>query len=207
MRDRLERCTAAFHARRLELLRDRPGNRCGVEVRRFTDHLVATAAAGAPEADWMQHVIGMRPGDEPLVPTIAAWYHDLGLRPRFEIAPAPGFEPLAAALAGARGRQTGFIDTLWGRPEVSAGGASTDVEIRVVEPGSGDAALFAQVLLGGHGVPDDARPEHWDAIAVWPDEPGWRCYLGFVDGDAAGAAALAIGDGIGFLANASTLPA
>jgi GNAT superfamily N-acetyltransferase len=77
----------------------------------------------------------------------------------------------------------------------------------VVDPGSDDASLFARVLLGGHEVPDDALTEHWAAIGLWPSEPGWTCYLASVDGEAAGAAALALEDGIGYLANASTLPA
>jgi ribosomal protein S18 acetylase RimI-like enzyme len=66
--------------------------------------------------------------------------------------------------------------------------------------------VFAQVLLGGHEVPSDALSDHWDAVALWPGEPDWWCYLAFVDGEAAGAAALAISDGIGYLASASTLP-
>ena len=63
------------------------------------------------------------------------------------------------------------------------------------------------MLLGGHEVPDGALTEHWAAIALWPGEPDWTCYLASVDGEPAGAAALALDDGIGYLANASTLPA
>ena len=207
MRARLERCSGAFHVRRLELLRDLPGNRCGVQVRRFTRDVVATGAAAVPHIDWMQHVMGLAPGDEALVPEIAAWYRELGVQPRFEIAPAAGFDSLSAALAQVGARQTGFIDALWADAGPPAETTEADVEVRVVDAASDQADVFARVLLGGHEVPSDAGSDHWAAVALWPGEPDWWCYLAFVDGQAAGAAALAIDDGIGFLASASTLPA
>jgi GNAT superfamily N-acetyltransferase len=206
LRERIEECSNAFHVRRLELLRDLAGNRCGVDVRYFAPDVVGTVAVAVPHIDWMQHVMGLAPGNEGLVPEIAAWYTGLGVRPRFEIAPAGDFEPLAAALNDAGALQTGFIDALWARAKASAEHTLTDVDVRAVEPGSADATLFARVLLGGHGVPDDALSEHWDAVAVWPDEPGWTAYLASVDREPLGAAALAIYDGIGYLASAATLP-
>jgi hypothetical protein len=206
MRERVERCSIVFHVRRLELLRDLPGNRCGVEVRHFTSDVVGTVAAAVPDIDWMQHVMGLAPGDEALVPEIAGWYGGLGVRPRFEIAPSGDFEPLAAALHDAGARQTGFIDALWARAAPPMEQVPPDVDVRTVEAGSPDAAVFARVLLGGHGVPDDASSEHWDAVALWPDEPGWTCYIASVDREPVAAAALAVDDGIGYLASASTLP-
>jgi hypothetical protein len=206
VRARIGRCSIAFHVRRLELLRDLPGNRCGIEVRRFAPGVVGTVAAGAPDIDWMQHMMGLAPGHEALVPQIAAWYRQLGVRPRFEIEPAADFEPLAAALHESGARQIGFIDALWAGAAAPVEPDSTDVDVRAVGKGSSDAVLFARVLLGGHGVPDDALSEHWDGVALWPDEPGWNCYLAYVDGEPLGAAALAIDDGVGYLASASTLP-
>ncbi|HEY2813915.1 MAG TPA: hypothetical protein VGJ03_10670 [Acidimicrobiales bacterium] len=206
MRHRIAAVPDAFHIRRLELLRDLPGNRCGVEIRRFSDTVFATVAAALPEVGWMQHVGGLAPGDEALVPKIAAWYHGLGLRPRFEIAPAPDSEPLAAALTDARARQTGFLDTLWARTAPPTGEAPNGVDVRVVTPRSEEAALFARVHLGGHEVSDDGFTEHWAAIGLWPSEPEWWCYLASVAGESVGSAALAVDDGIGYFANASTLP-
>jgi hypothetical protein len=207
VRDRIVRCSTAFHVRRLELLRDVPGNRCDVQVRRFGSSVVATVATGLPDIDWMQHVMGLTPDDEALVPEIVAWYRRLGVRPRFEIAPAHDFLALAAALSAAGARQTGFIDALWARAAVPSEPPPSEVDVCVIEPGSEDASLFARVLLGGHGVPDDLSTDQWTAVARWSDEPGWSCYLASVDGEATGAAALAVQDGVGYLASASTLPA
>lgn len=206
MRARIEACTSAFHTRWLELLRDHPGNPSGVEIRRFGDDVVATAASKCPEVTWMQHVTGLSPADADLVPKVAAWYHAKTIRPRFEIAPALGFEPLSAALADVGARQSGFIDLLWSRPAAQED-APSDVVVRAIEPGGEDARVFARVLLGGHEVPDDTYTDHWAAVALWPAEPNWSCYLAEVDGEALGAAALVMADDIGFVANAATLPA
>jgi N-acetylglutamate synthase-like GNAT family acetyltransferase len=44
-------------------------------------------------------------------------------------------------------------------------------------------------------------------VRAWHGRPGWRLYLALVDGTPAGSAALTLDDGIGYLANAATLPA
>jgi GNAT superfamily N-acetyltransferase len=206
MRARIEACSQAFHTRWLELLRDQPGNPSGVEIKRFGDDVIGTAASNCPDTQWMQHVTGLGAADTAVVPKVAAWYHAKMLRPRFEITPCSDFEPLSAALVDVGARQTGFIDVLWSRT-TPQGEAPTGVSVRVIDPGGDDAQRFARVLLGGHGVPDDAFTEHWAAVAQWPAEPEWWCYLAEVDGEAIGAAALMVTDGIGYLANAATLPA
>jgi hypothetical protein len=155
----------------------------------------------------MQHVSGLSPADAAVVPKVGAWYHAKMLRPRFEIAPAPDFEPLAAALVDVGARQTSFIDVLWSRTVPETGAAAGPVSVRVIEPGGEDAQRFARVHLGGHEVPDNTFTEHWAAVALWPAEPEWWCYLAEVDGEPVGAGALVVSDGIGYLANAATLPA
>ena len=207
MRARIEACTAAFHTRWLELLRDHPGNPSGVEIRRFGDDVVATAASKCPEVGWMQHVSGLSPADAAVVPKVAAWYHAKMIRPRFEIAPAPRLR----TAGGRAGRRRSASDRLHRRAVVPDGtpdaDATGDVSVRVIEPGGRGRTAFARVLLGGHEVPDDTFTEHWAAVALWPAEPEWWCYLAEVDGEPVGAAALIVADGIGYLANAATLPA
>jgi GNAT superfamily N-acetyltransferase len=205
-RHRIERASAAFHTRWLELVRDMPGNPSDVEVRRFGDAVVGTMCRRSPQIDWMQHVSGVTPDNVSLVPKVAAWYHGHHIRPRFEIAPTSDFGPLSEALADVNARQTGFIDALWGRAEAPAAAPPTDVQIRVVEAGSPEASVFARVHLAGHEVPDDSFPEHWAAVAAWAAEPEWWCYLAELDGQPVATAALAVDDGVGYLANAATVP-
>lgn len=206
MRARIEACSQAFHTRWLELLRDQPGNPSGVEIKRFGEDVIATAASNCPDVQWMQHVTGLSTEDAALVPKIAAWYHAKMIRPRYEVAPCPEFGSLAAALVDAGAHQTGFIDVLWSRAAPDDDPRST-ASVRAIEPRGQDAQRFARVLLGGHEVPDDTFTNHWAAVAQWPAEPEWWCYLAEVDGEPVGAAALVITDGIGYLANAATLPA
>ncbi len=205
-RHRIESVTAAFHTRWLELIRDQPGNPSQIDIRRFDDGLVATMCRRAPHIDWMQHVSGLRPEHAELVPRIAAWYHGQHIRPRFEIAPAADFAPLAEALVDVHARQSSFIDALWARATPPAAAPPNDVVVRVVEAGSPDASVFARVHLGGHEVPDDTFPEHWAALAAWAGEPEWWCYLAEVDGEPVATAVLTVDDGVGYLANAATLP-
>ncbi|MBA2281428.1 MAG: hypothetical protein H0W25_09380, partial [Acidimicrobiia bacterium] len=65
------------------------------------------------------------------------------------------------------------------------------------------------VLLGGHEVPADAPLASWLGPASWPTLPGYSCYLArdAATGAALGAGLLLVEDGVGYLANASTLPA
>jgi hypothetical protein len=194
----------------LELIENLDGNPSGVDVRWYSDHLVATRAAAAPDVAWMQHVAGLAPSDAPLVREIVAWYAEANIRPRFEIAPADDFAPLADALRACGAQQSSFIDVLWARSEdidVEFASAHIDsVDIRVVAAGTDDAKQYALAHLGGHEVPAPAVEAHWPAVAAWAGEPTYRCYLAAIDGEPVSAAALAVTDGIGYFANAATLP-
>jgi GNAT superfamily N-acetyltransferase len=191
----------------LELIGDLAGDPSGVEVRRFSESVVATLARGAPDVAWMQHVAGLEPADAALIPAIAGWYDAAGIRPRFEIAPAADFAPLASALAACGARHTGFIDALWCRTErVDTSVAGPPIAVRIVDADSDMAARYAHVHLQGHDVPAEASALHWPAVAAWAAQPNWWCYLAEVDGEPVAAAALVIDGDIGYLANAATLP-
>lgn len=207
MRSRIETATAAFHVRWLELLRELPGDPGGVSVRDFGGGVVATAAARLPDVQWMQHVSGLQPMHVDRVREIADWYAGLGVRPRFEIAPTLDFEPLAAALAATGARHSGFIDALWCPMDSATPQTPPNITVRRVGAGSDDAERFARLHFAGHEVPGAAVDEHWTAVAGWAEQPGWSCYIATVGGQDVAAAALTVFDGVGYLANASTIPA
>jgi GNAT superfamily N-acetyltransferase len=197
------------HATWLELLAAEPGNPLQVEVRRLRSDLVATVAAAVPEVAWMHHVAGVGPGDASSVAELVAWAAERGCPLRFEVAPAPDFAPLGRALIDAGAAPSTFADVhlRWlddtPLPEPGLG-----PEVHRVEPGSPEAAIFAHVLLEGHGVPPDAHAAHWHAAAHFAEQPGYRCYLATVDGVPAGGAILTIDESThtAYLANASTRP-
>jgi hypothetical protein len=170
----------------------------GSELARFGP-VVAAADPTRPEVDFLNRVYGLWPEDADRVVEIAAFYRDRGVRGWLELAPSARFERLAATLTEVGSVQTGFHAVLHGAPDASRG---DDAEI---ERGP-DPALFAEVLLRGHGVPEGARVRDRASVARWAEIEGWRLYLARVDGEPAGAALLAVDDDLGYLASASTLP-
>jgi GNAT superfamily N-acetyltransferase len=127
----------------------------------------------------------------------------LGLRGWTEIPPVPGASELMEELAAAGWAQTGFWCSFHG-PAVAPPGRDG---VEVVEAGAEDMAEFARIHLDGHEVPGDDRGPAEAAVRAWYGRPGWRLYLALVDGVPAATAALTVGRGLGYLANAATLPA
>lgn len=197
---------AVAHAHRcwLELL----GDPLGVQIR-VDGAVVATAATGAPDVGWLHHVVGASPADGDLVAELLGWYRSMELRPRFELVPAEGFEALADVLHAGGARQTGFADLLVGEPTAAGERPhATRVRVRRLPVGTPSDELAA-TLLAGHEVPADAHPAHWAGAARFPTLDGYVCYVAddAATGESLGAALLTTVDGVGLLANASTLPA
>ena len=107
-------------------------------------------------------------------------------------------------LTSAGWAQTGFWCSFHGAP---AGAADAGRRRR----GRGDRGRHAGVRPDPPGRPRGAR----STIARrprrpcerWHGRPGWRMYLARVDGVAAASAALTVDAGLGYLANAATVPA
>jgi GNAT superfamily N-acetyltransferase len=167
-------------------------------LRRFGG-AVAAVTPSRPELDFLNRVqFPDAVGEE--LEAMLDFYSDRGVRPWIEL--RPGEERLAARLAAAGARPIAAYTVLYGLPVVPAAPA---VDVELVGP---EAALrCAELLLEGHGVPEGPRVADAPAIAALAAREGISFYLAYVEGAPAAAAILALGDGIGLLANASTLPA
>ena len=198
---RIRRAASDFMVAWVETLRDLPGNPSGVTVERIGG-AVALACETLPDLDFVNTVHGLDPADEGQVAGVTAFYRDLGRRGWTEVSPGPGADALMERLAAAGWAQTGFWCTFHGPP--SERPAPTGVE--VIEATAEDMPEFARIHLDGHDVPRDDREAAEAAVRGWFGKPGWRLYLARVDGVAAGSAALTVGDGLGYLANAATVP-
>lgn len=84
-------------------------------------------------------------------------------------------------------------------PELASG-----IVARPIRPD--EAALWVRVAFGGGLDSDDAQPSRTAIIAAYPYMAHTTCYLAWLDGMPAGAAALAWHDGVASLFGASTLP-
>jgi len=176
MRPDLERVLDGFAVRRLELIPDVRLERVGGAV--------AALCPARPELDFVNRIHGI--ADAAALRPFEELYAAAGLRPWVEL--PDGVEPAGWER----------LSSVW----VLAGPARPLPADGVRELGPGEAELFATTLCDGNGAPPPARP----AVAQWAGQPGWRLYLSEVGGVPAAAAALVIGDGVGLLAAASTLP-
>jgi GNAT superfamily N-acetyltransferase len=199
---RIRRAASAFMVAWVEGLRDVPGNPAGVEIERFGG-ATALACTSLPDLDFVNSAHGLDPAQPARAGQVTAFYRGLGLRGWTEVAPEPGVEALLDRLTDDGWAQTGFWCSFHGRPEPPPAPAG----VEVVEATAEDMPSFARIHLDGHGVPNDDRGPAEAAVQAWFGRLGWRLYLARVDGVAAGSAALAVTDGLGYLANAATLPA
>src|SRR5215813_9757386 len=173
-----------------------------VTIERFGAAWGACAPA-RPELDFHNTVHRLLPDDLEQVPRIAELYAAAGVRPWLELMPAPGFERLAAALREAGARQVDFLGVF--ERELPKTPSSYAPAIDILQPPP-DIEEFSTVLLTGHGLSKDqltsAMPLNTPMAAV----EGATLYLATVDGRPAAAGALFVHNGIGHLANASTMP-
>ncbi len=166
----------------------------------------ATCSPTQPDVDFLNTVHRLLPDDADQVPVIAEHYAAAGVQPWLEVMPAPGFDRLAEALAGAGGRQIGWL-TMSERelPGPRLDSPPPGVTIQRIDRESRDLGEFARVLPLGHGVPDDRVERAIERTRACAEIEGARLYLARVEGVPAAAAVLFLTPSIAYLANASTL--
>jgi ribosomal protein S18 acetylase RimI-like enzyme len=196
--ERIRRAASGFMVAWVETLRDLPGNPSGITVERIGD-TVALASDALPELDFVNSVHGVDAGS---AEAVTAFYRRLGLRGWTEVAPTADAPELMERLTAAGWAQVGFWCSFHG--PAAPGPEPADVE--VVEAAESDMADFARIHLDGHEVPRENREAAEAAVRGWFGKPSWRLYLAKVDGVPAGSAALTVGGGLGYLANAATAP-
>jgi GNAT superfamily N-acetyltransferase len=162
--------------------------------------VVAATAPTTPDLDFMNRVYGLGPERIDLVPEILEHYRQLGLRPWFELPPHVDFDALSQLLAAGGCRQIGFYSGLAGRPVVEGRPAAPTIEISVA--GVDDSEGFAALRTAGHQAPQGAE----QVVLGWPGMHGVTTYLAWINGEPVGTAALLVHEGVGYLADASTIP-
>src|SRR6476619_5808883 len=146
-----------------------------------------------------------------LVPGLGARIFNrvLGLRstePLDEIAAFFGDEPWWVSDSHGLGpelEQRGFrLDYGWMKFSRGIGPreARSDLEVRAVGPDR--AGAFGRVVAEGYRLPEWTQPVAAGVVG----RPGWSCYIAYDGAEAAGAGALFVHDGVGWLGYAATLP-
>jgi hypothetical protein len=193
---------AAYTLSRLQVLERLPGNPVGVAYRQPEEGLVALMARHLPVPNF-NSVVGLRAGQEQHIEPLVEWYRDNGVKPRFEVVPALADDKISRELARLGYYQSGFHASLIDEPHAPAPQGNAGVIERV-----GDAALLEEFLdahAAGWRIPD---PQGFKAnVRGWLGQPGWSLYLARVEGKAAATGILFIRDGVGYCADAATVPA
>jgi GNAT superfamily N-acetyltransferase len=169
----------------------------GLPVLRIAD-AVCCATPGL-DSPMLNRVVALGLEREPTdaeLDEIVAFFGDAGVRYHVSLAPgcAPGLEP--------RLRERGFADGYtwmkFSRGLEPPPARDTSLEVEATD----DGFAFSRVVAAAYGLSQEMAAS-WAALAGRPE---WHLFLARAGGDAVGAAALYIHDGVGWLGAAGTLP-
>ena len=160
--------------------------------------ITAAATVSRPELDFLNRIYGLPLAAPEDVDDVLSFYRELGLRPWVEL--PPGTEDLAARIVDAGARPTDTLGVLCGLPETAV---ESSVDVRRIEPN--EALRCADLLLEGHGVAAEDRTLNAPVLAARAQDDAAIFYVASVDGQDAAVGVLGLQDGIGYLANASTV--
>lgn len=209
--DRIERAVAGGALARSAEIERLEGNPLGVHMRplgRITARLIQRDVAYYP---YFNGPLDLRAEDEAVAPELAAWYREHRRPCYVRLSPFFTGESLLARLAACGLGQTGFMSLLYGAAAAGQPETPPGVEVR-----------FAENVAGAEGREGTERERFlqlWVISAPPEEQPlrqrlaraefaRWRCYVGYVDGQPAGHAALYVDPStkIGLLAAGATLP-
>jgi hypothetical protein len=197
---RLELVEAAAFTALWEAAPEHARREHGVRAHTVAD-AVCTAVAIVPENTMINRVTGLGvhgPPTDAELHEIDSFFRDAGTR--YAIGVSPAASGLVARLE-ARGFEPGYAWMKFRRGVVEPP-PPVETELRVEEIGAEDGPAFGSVVARGYGLPDAAA--EWLGSAA--GAPGFRLFLAWEGDEPAGAGALFVGDGIGWLGLAATVP-
>ena len=201
---RVTEAAAAYTIARMQVLEGIPGNPIGIAYRRL-DNAVALMARHLPSPAF-NSVVGLRQGQAAEIAPLVDWYHEHGLKGRFEIAAGDDDPALGRELIRLGFFPSGCHAALVGGPDLEMSAPASDDAVELVaSPEQMEAFLTAYVA--GWGIPDAAHDQFKRNVRPWLGQKGWSLYLARADGRPAATAILFIRDGVGYCADSSTDPA
>jgi hypothetical protein len=202
---RIEQNDIDYSMSRHDGMRQAEGNPLGIEIRRYRDAF-AFLIKTWPDFWYGNRVLGLEPSNENHLEEIIDFFRQHRLSFRFEITPGNINSRLASHLHKLGFCQTGFNTAVYGQPSVTSRVLpNKQVNVREVHPGEID--LFLDLYQDGFGLPRLNRDER-RAVTAWLEQAKLNLYLcaAHVNAVPAGVGVLYINNGIGLLADATTLP-
>jgi hypothetical protein len=197
---RLELVEAAAFTALWEAAPERVRRKHGVRAHTVAGAL-CTAVAVVPENTMINRVTGLglrgSPTDAEL-DEIDTFFRDAGTR--YAIGLSPLAAPDLVARLEARGFEPGYA---WMKFRRGVDPPPTvETALRVEEIGAEHGPAFGSVVARAYGLPDAAA----DWLGSVAGAPGFRAFLAWSGHEPAGTGALFVGDGIGWLGLAATVP-
>lgn len=178
----------------------------GLQLGDFGPWLLVGCHPDRPQLDFQNRVNGLTPADADRIADIAAFYGERGVRPWWEVVPDDDFAAISTALSSTGATQIGFHGVAYGRPRRTDRPAhASDIAVRIVDNAT-TFATFARTRMEAHDLPPEIVEEAAADLRGWFGAPGVTLLLATVDDRPAATAALLIDDGIGYLADAATVP-
>ena len=197
---RLELVEAAALTALWEAAPERVRREHGVHARTIAG-AVCTAVAAAPENTMINRVTGLglrEPPTDAELDEIDAFFRASGTR--YAVGLGPFAPPELGVRLEARGFEVGYAWTKFRRGVEPP--PPVETALRVEEIGAENGPAFGSVVARGYGMPDFAA--EWFGAAA--GSASFRLFLAWEGEEPAGAGALFVGDGIGWLGVAATLP-
>lgn len=181
------------------------GNPLQIEIKRY-GNVNAFLIKSWPNFWYGNKVLGLEPSSETYLGEIADLFAKHNLNFRFEIMPGNLNSSLASRLHKLRFCQMGFNTAVYGKPSLTEKTSpNKQVKIREVQPNEID--VFLDLYQDGFDLPRLNNIEK-DAVLSWLQRARSSLYLciAHIDDTPAGVGILYMENGMGLLADATTLP-
>jgi GNAT superfamily N-acetyltransferase len=202
---RIEQNDIDYSLSRLEGMQQAEGNPLGIEINRY-GNVNAFLIRHLPNFWYGNKVLGLEPSSEIYLDEIVDMFAKYNLSFRFEILPGNLNSSLASRLHKLRFGQMGFNTAVYGRPALVENVSSNkQINVREVRPNEID--VFLDLYQDGFDLPRLNHIEK-EAVLSWLQRAKSSVYLCIADIDdtPAGVGILYTENGIGLLADATTLP-
>lgn len=202
---RIEQNDVDYSLSRLGGMQEAEGNPLHIEVRRYGS-ATAFMIEAWPDFWYGNKVLGLEPSSESHLDEIVDLFGKHKLDFRFEIMPGNMNSSLAARLHKLGFCQMSFNTAIYGQPSLAAK-ASPNEQIKVREVRPDEMDIFIDLYQDGFGLSRLTDKER-QAVLSWLERAQSNLYLciAHMDNMPAGVGILFIKDGIGLLADATTLP-
>lgn len=202
---RIEQNDIDYSLSRLEGMQQAPGNPLQVEIKRY-GNVNAFLIEKWPNFWYGNKVLGLEPSSEIYLNEIVDLFASHNLSFRFEIMPGNLNSSLASRLHKLGFSQLSFNTAVYGLPALTTKPSSNEqIKVREVQPNEIDT--FLNIYQAGFELPRLHEAEK-EAILSWLTRAKSSLYLciAHIDDLPAGVGVLYTENGIGLLADATTLP-